>query len=217
MTTVRRVVIVPGLAVRGYARGAAAALAQAGFEVDLLAPPAWHGEPTDLRAYGRRLAHRLETDGRRLAVLVGLSVGTQAAAVAAAETDLVDHLLLVSPTVDPSRRSRGRLLAAWLKKENHPNSPTLRSQVPDWSRAGVVQIYRGFTSAIAVPLEDVLSEVSTSVAIVHAEADQLTAHAYAAGLAAQHDARLILMPDAPHSWPVGDAERFVELIEDLTA
>src|SRR4051794_2795008 len=95
---VSRIVIVPGLAVRAYARPAALAARRSGLDVELLRPPAWHGAPADLAEYGVRLAERLEDRGGEVDVLVGLSVGSQAAAVAATRTRAVRHLLLVSPT-----------------------------------------------------------------------------------------------------------------------
>ena len=210
-----RVIIVPGLAVRAYAEPAARALRARGHDTKLLVPPAWRGAAADLRSYGRRLADQLNQDGRTTSVLVGMSVGTQAAAVAATATDLVEHLLLISPTVDPAKRSRVRLVASWTAGEDHPDSPTWRSQVPDWSRAGLARIFRGFSSAIEVHLEDVLPDVDTDLTVVHADADQLTSHAYAAALAYANGGRLLLAPNAPHSWPTGDPDRFVRLIDEL--
>ena len=208
--------MVPGLAVQGYARVAVTALSDAGFDAELMDPPAWRGVPAELDAYGRQLGQRLREHDHPTAVLVGLSVGTQAAAVAAAAAgDQVRQLLLVSPTVDPSKRHRWRLLSAWLHGEDHRDSPPLRGQIRDWRHAGVSRIYRGLTSAVRVRLEDVLPDVTAQITVVHAEADRLTAHPYAVRLAEENDARLLLAPDAPHSWPTGDAERFVTLISEL--
>jgi pimeloyl-ACP methyl ester carboxylesterase len=212
------VLVVPGLAVQGYADVAVGSLTAAGFDAELLDPPSWRTVPADLQLYGRQLGERLRDENRPVAVLVGLSVGTQAAAVAAAVAgDRVQHLLLVSPTVEPAKRNRRRLLAAWLKGEDHPDSPQLSQQVGDWRHAGAARIFRGFSSAIRVRLEDVLPEVAAEVTIVHAEADQLTTHSYAVDLASGAGARLLLVPDAPHSWPIGDAGRFVTLVSELAA
>lgn len=214
----QKIVVVPGLAVRGYATVAVSALADAGLDADLVDPPAWRTVPADLDAYGRVLGRRLHDDARPTAVLVGLSVGTQAAAVAAAVAgDQVRQLLLISPTVDPARRSTLRLLASWLQGEDHRDSPPLTGQVSDWRHAGVPRIYRGLRSAVRLPLEQVLPDVTAEITIVHAEADQLSAHAYAVQLAEQNEARLLFVPDAPHSWPTGDAARFVSLVSGLVA
>src|SRR5689334_4029259 len=96
---VPRVLVVPGLAVRSYARPPVRALRRAGIDATLLRPPAWTGAPADLAAYGARLAEAVEARGADVDLLVGLSVGTQAAAVASTRTRRVRRLLLVSPTV----------------------------------------------------------------------------------------------------------------------
>lgn len=213
---VARVVIVPGLAVRSYAVPAAHALAAHGHEVDLRPAPAWRGQPTDLRRYGLELAGELERSGRRVDLLVGLSVGTQAAAVAATRLS-VGQLLLISPTVDPARRTRRRLLAAWQHGEDHPDAPSLRQRLPDWLRAGPRRIYQGFVSAIDVHLEDVLGDVSAPVTVVHAECDTLSDHSYAVSLSDGPRRRFLVMTGAPHSWPIGDHDRWISLVDELLA
>ena len=211
-----RVLIVPGLAVRSYAEAPARALAEHGYEVELLEPPAWRGTPTDLRAYGARLAAAVDRHDRPVSMLVGLSVGTQAAAVAAAATERVERLLLVSPTVPPELRSRPKLLAQFFLGGNeHPDSPSFGSQLPDWRHAGLSRILAGFSSAVDLHLEDVLTDVRAELTLVHADTDQLTSHAFAAALAADHGGRLVLAPDAPHSWPIGDHDRFLNLVDEL--
>jgi len=79
---VQRVVIVPGLAVRRYLRPARAALRRRGIDADLTPAPGQPGEHCDLSAFGRSLGEQLR--GRPVDLLVGQSVGAQAAAVAAA-------------------------------------------------------------------------------------------------------------------------------------
>lgn len=88
-------------------------------------------------------------------------------------------------------------------------------QVPDWSRAGARRMYRGLVSALGVPLEDVLTEVSARLVIVHAGWDTITSYGYAAQLAARHGGSLFELPAAPHSWPIGDTQRFAALVDQL--
>ena len=210
-----RVVIVPGLAVRGYAVEATEALIGAGFEARLEQPPGWPGQATELDAYGHRLAAGLRREFRPVELLIGLSVGSQAAAVAAAHVQ-VGNLLLVSPTVPPELRNEPRLLARFLRGENHRDSPSWPSQLPDWRRAGLKRILACFRSTTEVVLEDILPAVTAPTTIAHGDADQLSTHNYAAALANQFGASLRLLPDAPHSWPVGDPNRFLTMVRDLT-
>jgi pimeloyl-ACP methyl ester carboxylesterase len=210
-----RVVIVPGLAVQRYVRPAAQALRSHGHTAELLDPPAWRGCPADLVTYGHQLAVSLNTDRRPVSLLVGLSLGTQAATVTATLTDRVQRLLLISPTVDPDRRSRLKLMATFLAGENHPDSPKFTQQLPDWIRSSPRRIADGLRSALSLHLEEALTEVNVPLTIVHTTSDPFTSHAYAAALASAHSGQLLVAPDAPHSWPTGDEDRFLRLVDEL--
>jgi pimeloyl-ACP methyl ester carboxylesterase len=213
------VIMVPGLAVRGYLAPSADALRAAGHTVELVHPIGWREEGTDLPRYARRIAEHARARGPA-DLLIGLSVGTQSAALAARD-GAARRLLLVSPTIEPGRRSTAAALRAWLGGENHPNSPRLRVQARDWVRAGPRDIYGALQSALAVRLEEQLPRLARTtdipVTIVHAEADQLSPLPFAAELADGAQARLLVMPDAPHSWPIQDADRFIELVDGLLA
>jgi hypothetical protein len=213
-----RVAVVPGLAVRGYAVDAVRALRAAGHDASLLRPPAWRGAPADLRRYGEALAASI--DARRVDVdlLVGLSVGTQAAALAAAGTPRVRRLLLVSPTVDPANRGVLRLAATWLDGgDPQDDAPSWRENLPDWARAGLPRIVVGYLSALRLPLERVLPRVPAELTIVHAEHDSLGGRDWAAALAEENGGRLVDLPGAVHSWPVDDSRGFVRLVDEVLA
>jgi hypothetical protein len=97
MPPIPRVLVVPGLAMHAYAKLPVRRLYDNGHDARLLEPPAWHGVDHDLERYGQQLAADIDHDGGPVDVLMGLSVGTQAAVVAASVTSLVRHLVLVSP------------------------------------------------------------------------------------------------------------------------
>lgn len=212
-----RVLVVPGAAVRRYVRPAVEALRARGIDAQLLAAPGEPGSPADLQDYGARLAHRIRAGPVDL--LVGLSVGAQAAAVAAAAVDptQLGQLVLVSPTVDPQARTALRLLGRWLAGGRRESPRLLAEQAPDWRRAGPRRLARVVRSALAVPLEDTLAPLAAALTVVHAEHDVITSHDYAAGLATAYGGRLVLVPDATHSWPYADADRFVEVIARVIA
>jgi pimeloyl-ACP methyl ester carboxylesterase len=209
-----RVIVVPGLAVHAYAEPPVRHLRDNGYDAKLLSPPAWRGVDHDLERYGSKLAADIDREGAPVAVLIGLSVGTQAAAVAAASTDLVKRLVVISPTIDPAYRSMIKQSLVFVRGDPHDKAGYL-SHVPDWSRAGVIRIFRGFASAIALHLEDVLPKVPAAVTVLHAEYDPLTTHSYASSLAKINGARLVLMPGVSHSWPKDDSARFVRFINQL--
>ena len=208
-----RIFLVPGLAVARYIESAVDELRVHGHEAVLLPAPAQREEAGDLARYGTALAGRLRDDGRELDLLIGVSVGSQAAAVAAAETPLVRRLLLVSPTVDPVVRSMPRLLAAWMRAGIQEKPALLRHQLPDWRSASPSELRHGLASSLQVRLEEVLLDVGAQLIVAHAEHDRLTSHAYAARLAYEHGGQLVTIPGASHSWPYDDSDRFRIVVE----
>jgi hypothetical protein len=208
------VVIVPGLAVRSYVQDAAEELIARGYVVTLLPAPAWRGVPKILKSYGSQLAGRLDRGGRDVDLLVGLSVGCQAAAITAAQSAMVKQLLLVSPMVDPHDRTRLRLLAAWLFRRQRGDRG-FTEQLGDWAHAGIWRILAGFFSALDILLEQELPAFDGRVTIVQPEWNTLSTTEYASRLAVENSARFVLMPRAAHSWPVNDAVRFANLIDEL--
>jgi pimeloyl-ACP methyl ester carboxylesterase len=209
-----RVVVVPGLAVHRYVELPVQHLRDNGHDAKLLWPPTWRGVEQDLERYGRKLAADIDRDGAPVDVLIGLSIGTQAATVAASMTELVMRLVLVSPTIDPAYRSMIKQALVFVRGDSHDKDGAL-SHLPDWSRAGIRRILRGFASAIALHIEDILPQVGADVTIIHTEYDPLTTHAYASRLAETAAAKLVLMPGVSHSWPKADSARFLRFVDEL--
>ena len=212
-----KIIVVPGLAVRRYAEAPVERLRRAGYAVDLRPGLSWRGVPVEVAAYGRQLGSQIEAAGEPVDVLVGLSAGTQAAAVAAASTQLVRRLVLVSPTIDPDRRNTGKMLAIFLKPNPNEEIAVFSELIPDWTRAGLRRILQGFRSAIRLHLEDILGEVSADLTIVHADYDHLTSYGYAAQLAAAFSGTLLVAPSGSHSWPTNDPDGFLLLVDELLA
>jgi pimeloyl-ACP methyl ester carboxylesterase len=213
---VRQALIVPGAAVRRYVQAVVEALPSVGISGELLAAPGEPTVPADLGEYGRALAYRIDDSGGVSAV-IGLSVGAQVAAVAAATTvsKSIGRLILISPTVEPATRSGPRLIRRWIAGGRVEPMSLLPHQLQDWRRAGPARIAAVVRSARRVAIEQVLADVSCPVTVVHAERDVITSHAYAARLAAAADGDLVVVPDATHSWPYGDPTRFAALIARL--
>jgi pimeloyl-ACP methyl ester carboxylesterase len=216
---VRQALIVPGAAVRRYVQGAVEALPSVGISGELLAAPGEPTVPADLGEYGRALAYRIDGNGGVSAV-IGLSVGAQVAAVAAATrvsspAKTIGRLILISPTVDPAARWGPRLIGRWIAGGRVEPMSLLPRQLADWRRVGPARIAAVVRSARKVAIEQVLAEVSCPVTVVHAERDVITSHAYAARLAAVADGDLVVVPGATHSWPYDDPKRFAALIARL--
>ncbi|RKR74862.1 hypothetical protein [Frondihabitans australicus] len=204
------ILIVPGLAVRHYAAPAAAALRARGHDAHLLPAPTWHGVPVQLDHYGRLLGAEIDDGARDVDLLVGLSVGTQAAAAAAGAGRRIRRLLLISPTVAPELRTPTRLAAAWLLRKQK-GDPELSQNLPDWAHSGIPRIVRGLVSATRTPIEASLRGFDGPLTIAHPEWDTLGGERYARSLGG----RFVQIPRQAHSWPVNDSEAFARFVEGL--
>jgi pimeloyl-ACP methyl ester carboxylesterase len=194
-----------------------AALESRGVTAELLPAPGLPGGPADLARYGAELADRLAAR-EPVDLLVGLSVGAQAAAVAAALAPTrLRGLALVSPTVDPAARTAPRLLGRWLAAGRRERPGLLAVQAPDWRAAGAQQLIRVVRSALQVRIEDLLPRVRAELTVVHGDDDAVTSHAYAAALASDLGGRLVVVPGATHSWPYADADRFAATVAGLVS
>jgi pimeloyl-ACP methyl ester carboxylesterase len=217
---VPRVLIVPGAAVRSYVRPAADALRDRGVEVHILAAPGEPGAQAHLQDYGQELAYQIDRDGP-VDLLIGLSVGAQVAVVAATTPVQqqillrVRHLMLISPTVDPQIRTTPRLLGRWLAGGRLERPTLFLEQFPEWRRAGPRRLLQVVRSAVTVRIEDLLPGLRARLTVVHGENDAITSHSYAAGLATDHGGELLVVPNATHSWPYADADRFADTVQGL--
>lgn len=230
-----RVLVVPGAAVRSYVQPAVEELRRRDIDAELLAAPGGPGQPAHLDEYGRVLAARMSAE-EPVDLLIGLSVGAQVVAVAAAVSSMIAlrrqpgpitspqavvpsptirGLMLVSPTVDEESRTAASLVARWLAGGRRERAGLVREQAPDWRRAGIRRIVAVVRSALTVEIEQLLPGVSVPVTVVHAARDVITSHAYAARLAAGNGGRFVVVPDATHSWPHGDESRFADLVETV--
>jgi pimeloyl-ACP methyl ester carboxylesterase len=217
---VTRVLIVPGAAVRSYVQPAADALRDRGVEVQLLAAPGEPDAQAHLQRYGLELAYRISREGPA-DLLIGLSVGAQVATVAATAPhqpqtpSLIRHLMLISPTVDPQIRTTPRLLGRWLAGGRLERPGLFLEQFPEWRRAGPRRLFHVVRSAVTVRIEDLLPNLRARLTVVHGENDAITSHSYAAGLATDHGGELLVVPNATHSWPYADADRFADTVQAL--
>lgn len=209
------IVIVPGLGVRRYMEPTRAALATRGHHVRVVAPPGSRRAPVELRAYAGWLVEQMSS-AEPTDVLIGLSVGAQAAALAAQEAT-VRHLVLIAPTFDPKRRGTPRLIAWMLWEGREERLRLLVTQAGEWLAAGPWRIARMVRSARKVLIEDELAEVQATVTVVHPERDDYSTLAYGESLADAVGGRSVVIAAAVHSWPYADAERFIKLVEMLDA
>ncbi|HVE96129.1 MAG TPA: hypothetical protein VNA67_04005 [Pseudonocardiaceae bacterium] len=68
---------------------------------------------------------------------------------------------------------------------------------------------------MTVRIEDLLPNLRARLTVVHGEHDAITSHSYAAGLATDHGGELLVVPNATHSWPYADTDRFADTVQGL--
>jgi pimeloyl-ACP methyl ester carboxylesterase len=207
----RTVAVVPGVGVRRYLLPTMGPLRDRGVDVVLLPAPGQPGMASDLVRYADQIGPALSR--APLDLLVGLSIGTQAAADVAGRYRPPGRLVLVGPTVDPACRSLPSLLATWVRAGTREPAGLLGPQAADWQDAGARSLVAVLRSAIARPLDPGCAPPSVPTTVVRAERDLVTPHGYASALASAWDAQLVTVPGGAHSWPYDDPERFADLIE----
>lgn len=213
----RNVFIVPGMAVREYARPAADAVAARGHSVVLLKAPSWRGVPVDLEGYGHRLADEFARKGVEADLLIGLSVGTQVVAAASARTARVKHAMLISPTFDPVIRSLGGTVSRWFERGEGDDQSDWGRQLRDWTHTDPVRVALSLRSGLQDPLEEVLPHHLGDLTLVHAEHDRMSRPEWVRSLAESNGGRYHYQPGGKHSWPVEDVETFADLVDELLA
>ena len=65
--------------------------------------------------------------------------------------------------------------------------------------------------------EDVLPGLAADLTVVHAEHDALGTAGWAGRLADLGGGRMLVAPDAPHSWPYRDTTAFADVVDRLVA
>ena len=212
-----RVFIVPGMAVREYARPAADALIARGHRVELLRAPSWRGLPIGLSAYGHRIADELDRKAVDVDLLIGLSVGTQVAAAASTRTDRVKRLMLISPTFDPQIRSLKGTTSRWFERGEGDDQSDWGRQLRDWTHTDPVRIGLALRSGLKEPIESVLPNVRAKLTMVHAQNDRMSRPEWVESLAVENEGRYHYQPGGKHSWPVEDVETFADVVDDIIA
>lgn len=212
-----RIFIVPGMAVREYARPAADALSARGHRVELLRAPSWRGLPIGLSAYGYRIADELERKQVDIDLLIGLSVGTQVVAAAGSRTDRVKRLMLISPTFDPQIRSLKGTTSRWFERGEGDDQSDWGRQLRDWTHTDPVRIGLALRSGLREPIEAVLPQVRSPFTMVHAEHDRMSRPEWVESLATGNGGTYHYQPGGKHSWPVEDVETFADVVERIIA
>jgi pimeloyl-ACP methyl ester carboxylesterase len=209
-------VMVPGLAVSVYLRASVSALAAAGYRAWLVDPPGFGESGAAVRRLGvpgiaSAVEHWLRERGLRRVVLAGHSSGTQVAAhVAARAPDLVERLVLASPTLDPHYRSWFKAVPRWQQDGRREPKSLVRTQLPEWRRAGALSLLTLVRSVLNDDIENTLRRVTCPVLVIRGERDPLCTPEWVRQLARGHD--LVELPGLPHAFPYQAPTAFADAL-----
>jgi pimeloyl-ACP methyl ester carboxylesterase len=213
-------VVVPGLGVSAYLRQSVASATAAGYRAWLPDPPGFGASGNPVRGLGvpdiaAVIAHWWRCQELPVTTLVGHSCGTQIAAhVAALAPEIVDRLVLGSPTLDPQYRSWPKALLQWRRDGRLEPRSLVRTQRPEWRRAGPFRLLRLARSMLADDLETTLSQVSCPVTIIRGERDPLCTSEWAHRLA--QGGSLVEVPGLPHAFPYQAPEVWIDALRGRT-
>ncbi|MEU7474636.1 alpha/beta fold hydrolase [Lentzea sp. NPDC042327] len=196
------VVLVPGLGALGYLADTLAGCG-AFTRAHLLDVPGFGHRaarvcPAGIGAVARAVCDWVEEVVAAPVVLAGHSTGAQAALhAAAARPELVRSLVLLGPTFPPEQRGLGGLVSGFLRTLPHEPPSVVRGTVPDYLRAGPVEIARFVRSAQRDRPEEVVARVGCPVLVVRGEHDALSPVHWVERLAAAApDGRAVVVPGA---------------------
>jgi 2-hydroxy-6-oxonona-2,4-dienedioate hydrolase len=158
------------------------------------------------------LAARVASGIRRLqppVVLLGCSLGAQIAVHAAAELGDLAALVLVSPTMDPARRSLPAQLRRWPLELVTQPPWFVRIQTQDHGEAGPRRLLDTVREAVADRPEDRAPAITAPTLVVRGTRDPLVSTGWASDLAgAVPDAELAVLP-ARHAMTALDPDVLV--------
>nr|CEL17370.1 Hydrolase, alpha/beta hydrolase fold family [Kibdelosporangium sp. MJ126-NF4]CTQ91403.1 Hydrolase, alpha/beta hydrolase fold family [Kibdelosporangium sp. MJ126-NF4] len=209
--------MLPGLGVSAYLRSSVAHAAAAGYRGWLPDPPGFGHSEDPRRRLGvaeiaEVMAQWLVRRDVGAVTLVGHSCGTQVAAhVAARAPDLVNRLLLGSPTIDPRYRSWPKAVLRWRRDGRLEPRSLVRTQSPEWRRAGPLRLFSLTRSMLADDLEATVSQLTCPITVIRGQRDPLCTSEWAERLA--RPGQVVELPGMPHAFPYQAPQVWVDVLE----
>ncbi|RFA13565.1 hypothetical protein B7R22_12970 [Subtercola boreus] len=142
------------------------------------------GHPLSIEAYASMIGRVFDALHLPNAVLIGHSMGAQIVTeLALQRPELVSHLVLIGPVVDPSRDTLLRQTAALARDSLGEPLFVKRTALADTARAGLRWFLRETSPMLAYPLRERLSGVRVPVLVVRGTDDPIARHEWCAAVA----------------------------------
>lgn len=133
--------------------------------------------------------------------LVANSFGCQIAAeVALQRPDLVDRLVLSSPTLDPVARPFLKLLVRWIRESKTHSRAFRRLLIRDYARASIRRALATLRAVRQDRIEDKLPLVQVPTLVMRGTKDPIVSQGWAEEVTRLlPQSRLVVLPGAPHA------------------
>jgi 2-hydroxy-6-oxonona-2,4-dienedioate hydrolase len=160
----------------------------------------------------------LEAVGLERPTLVANSMGCQIVTeLAVRRPDLVGPMVLIGPTVDPSRRAAPHQLFGMLR-ESTRDPALLGVAARDGLRPNVRQLLAAARSVLADRMELRLPAIDQPTVVVHGERDGFVSREWAQKVAALlPNGRLVVVPGQPHAVHFTRPDLVARIVRDLLA
>jgi pimeloyl-ACP methyl ester carboxylesterase len=151
------------------------------------------------------------------AVWLGHSFGTQVLVqLATDDPELVDRLVLISPTVDPRARSLFNQFGKLLLDGLHEPPALLRILIRDYRRAGIHRLRAFGKAALADHVEAKLPRIDAPTLVIRGENDPLVPAGWADRIVSLlPHGRLVVIAGAPHAVQYTAAEQVAGEINEF--
>lgn len=141
-------------------------------------------EALDIPSAGRLLARWLRAQGHDRACFVANSLGGEVVVdLAWRDPGIVTELVLLGPTLEPSRRSIAKQVPRWLLESTREPLRLLPILVADYARMGPVRFLKTGRHALRYAIEKILPEVAAPTLVIRGENDGFVSHAWARRMA----------------------------------
>jgi len=177
------------------------------------------GEPMEIGTLANTVEAWLDVVGLERPAFVGNSMGCQVITeLARREPQRVGPIVLLGPTVDPSRRSARRQIFGALRDASHEPALLVALTGREWAGRNLGQLRALARSVLADRIEERLPAIEQPTLVIHAERDGLVSRTWAEEVAKLlPDGRLVIIPDGAHAIPFTQPDLLAGIIGDLLA
>jgi 2-hydroxy-6-oxonona-2,4-dienedioate hydrolase len=175
------------------------------------------GEPMGIGALAGTVQAWLDLVGLERPAFVGSSMGCQVVTeLAKRQPQRVGPIVLLGPTVDPSRRSARRQIFGALRDASREPALLVALTGREWASRNLGQLRALARAVLADRIEERLPAIEQPTLVVHAEQDGLVSRAWAEKVAELlPDGRLVIIPGEAHAVPFSQPGLLAGLITGL--